>query len=67
MKPDRVYPPDCSCKPLAFGTVKFFDAERGVHVVNKIAIRSIRVRDCSVHGAANPRCGGQYMLRMVTA
>jgi hypothetical protein len=66
VKPERVYPPDCSCRPLAYGTVKFFDAERNVMVVNKVATKAIRVRDCNVHGAANARCGGKYLLRMVS-
>jgi hypothetical protein len=62
---ERVYPPDCSCVHLAFGTVEHYDPEKGVKLVHKIATRAIRKRDCAVHGAANERCTGRYLPRML--
>jgi hypothetical protein len=62
---ERIYPPDCKCKPLALGQVTFFDNEQKREVTHKIAVRSIRRRDCPVHAPANDRCMGKYLVRMV--
>lgn len=64
---DRFYPPDCSCKPLAFGQVSFYDPDLKRDVVHRVAIRAIRSRQCNVHGTENHRCGGKYLPKMIAA
>jgi hypothetical protein len=66
-KDERFYPPDCSCKPLAFGQVTFYDPDLKGPTTHRIALRAIRSRTCNVHGVENHRCGGRYLPAMVSS
>ncbi len=56
---DRIYPPTCSCYPLALGTVRFFNSETKVTIEHTVARTAVRRVNCEVHQPHN------YLRRFV--
>jgi hypothetical protein len=53
------HPTECSCTPLAYGEVTYFDEQIKSEVTRTIATLVVRHRDCPIH-AAHDRSGRAY-------